>query len=165
MYFEPFPNIFYDFKDSNDEIQTKIVTDISLNVRARKVLIEATTLYDQYDILDGETPEIVSTKFYGVPTYHWVIMLLNEKYNVVTDWPMPLNSLNQYIADKYGSMADDTHHYENAQGYIVSELTFQAIPVTNREYENQVNENKRRIKIVSPTVLTQLITQLNRLVG
>lgn len=165
MYFESFPNIFYSFKDSNDVVHTKIITDISLNVRARKILIEATTLYDLYDILDGETPELVSTKFYGVPTYHWIILLLNERYNVVTDWPMSTNVFNIYVADKYGNSIDEIHHYENAQGYVVSSTTYQAIPVTNRDYETQVNESKRRIKVVSPSTLTQIVTQFNRLVS
>lgn len=41
--------------------------------------------YDYY-IQDGETPENVSTKIYGVPQYSWLIMLVNGFSDVKNDW-------------------------------------------------------------------------------
>lgn len=161
MYFEKFPSIYYDFTDSNGNVVSKIVTDITLNVRARKAILDAIVLYDTYDVQDGETPEIVSTKFYNVPTYHWIIMLLNERYNFVTEWPMPANQLEPYTTSKYGSgQTLATHHWEDPNGFEVSSTTLNASPVTNLEYETRLNDKKRRIKIVSPEVIPQIISQL-----
>ena len=63
MYFSNFPKIVYDFDLSNGT-DYKIVTDITQNVRLRKQILENISLYDYYDIGEGETPEIISEKFY-----------------------------------------------------------------------------------------------------
>ena len=88
MYFENFPIFLYDFK-INGKTEYKLVKDISQNVRVRKEILSSVTLYDEYDIRDGETPEIISEKVYGTPLYHWVIMLCNDNYNYIDDFPLP----------------------------------------------------------------------------
>ena len=85
MYFANFPKIVYDFDLSNGT-DYKVVTDITRNVRVRKQILENIALYDFYDIAEGETPEIVSEKIYGTPYYHWVIMLVNQRYDYVNDF-------------------------------------------------------------------------------
>ena len=161
MYFQKFPAMYYDFTGPDGEVVSKIVTDITLNVRARKALVQAAVLYDTYDIKDGETPEVVASKFYGVSLYHWIIMLLNERYNVVTDWPMPSSAIEPYAVKKYGANhLYDIHHWVNPKGFEVSSTTLYATPVTNLDHEININDKKRRIKIVSPDVLQQLLKQL-----
>lgn len=102
MYFEHFPKIYYDYKiGKNTDI--KIVTDITRNVRVIKDVLSNITLYDEYDIKEGETPEIIADKFYGSPLYHWVVMLTNERYDYVNDFPLPYAELEKHIKEKYGS--------------------------------------------------------------
>lgn len=102
MYFERFPKIYYDYEiGKNTDI--KIVTDITRNVRVIKDVLSNITLYDEYDIKEGETPEIIADKFYGSPLYHWVVMLTNERYDYVNDFPLPYAELEKHIKEKYGS--------------------------------------------------------------
>ena len=68
MYFENFPKFAYDF-DINGERKVLIVSDITRNVRFRKDILSNVTLYDEYDIKEGETPEIVAEKLYGNSQY------------------------------------------------------------------------------------------------
>jgi hypothetical protein len=63
-------------------------------------------LYDSYDIRDGETPEIIAEKLYGSSQYHWVIMLCNQRYNYLDDFPIASYELEQHIRDKYGPMIE-----------------------------------------------------------
>ena len=77
MYFDRFQKFLYDFK-VNGKTQYTLVRDITTNVRVRKQILENITLYDEYDIRDGETPEIIAEKVYGSSQYHWVIMLANR---------------------------------------------------------------------------------------
>ena len=63
MYFSNFPKIVYDF-DLTSGVDYKVVTDITRNVRLRKQILENISLYDYYDIAEGETPEIISEKIY-----------------------------------------------------------------------------------------------------
>ena len=59
MYFDNFPTFLYPFK-VNNKTEFKLVTDISQNVRVRKEILANITLYDEYDIREGETPEIIA---------------------------------------------------------------------------------------------------------
>lgn len=100
MYFKEFPQFLYDFNYGN-RIKTSLVTDITRNVRVRKEILENVTLFDEYDIIDGETPEIISEKLYGTPEYHWVVMLANGKYDYRSDFPLTEAVLQKHIATVY----------------------------------------------------------------
>lgn len=100
MYFKQFPQFLYDF-NYGDRVRTSVVKDITRNIRFRKEVLQNITLYDEYDIVDGETPEIISEKFYGTPEYHWVVMLANGLYDYRADFPMPEAVLQKHIATVY----------------------------------------------------------------
>jgi len=94
MYFKHFPTIYYQFQ-IGDQLILKPITDIVTNVRFRKEILENITLFDDYDIKDGETPEIIAEKVYGSPFYHWMIMLANERYDYVRDFPLSSNEFEE----------------------------------------------------------------------
>jgi hypothetical protein len=155
MYFDNFPTFLYPFK-VNNKTEYKLVKDISQNVRVRKEILANITLYDEYDIREGETPEIIAEKVYGSPLYHWVIMLCNERYNYVDDYPLTQYELEKHITAKYGAThAYDTHHYVNAAGNIVDST--QGTSISNYDYETNLNESKRRIKLISPSLLNTIL--------
>lgn len=141
------------------ETQTKalILTDITRNIRFRRDVLANITVYDYYDIVEGETPEIVAEKIYGNAQYHWIVMLVNERYDYLNDWPLTQANLDQYVIDKYGENANQIHHYENASGVIVPSNYPSAVPITNAKYEAQVNESKRSIKIISKQLLSTIL--------
>jgi len=116
MYFSNFPKIIYDF-DLTAGTDYKIVTDITRNVRFRKKILENISLYDYYDIAEGETPEIIAEKIYGTPYYHWVIMLANQRYDYVNDFPLSQLELDAYIDLKYGNKKYHVHDYKE-NGFI-----------------------------------------------
>lgn len=122
MYFNKFPKIYYAFpnRDQSD-FELQILTDITTNVRFRKEIFDNITLYDEYDIAEGETPEIIAEKVYGNPELHWVIMLLNEKYDYLNDFPISENELNNFIDEKYGENRRQVHHYEK-NGIVVEPI-------------------------------------------
>jgi hypothetical protein len=131
MYFSKFPQFLYDF-NYGDRIKTSIVKDITRNVRLRKDILQNITLFDEYDIIDGETPEIISEKFYGTPEYHWVVMLCNGKYDYRADFPVPEDVLVKHIANTYNPTlysSDwfwDTHDDGNV--YIHIKITSIEVP-------------------------------------
>jgi hypothetical protein len=134
------------------------VTDITRNIRFRKEILSSITAYEEYDIVDGETPEIVAEKIYGDAQYHWIIMLANDMYDYRSDFPLTQLQLEKYVEDKYGDAADQIHHYENAQGFVVNSDAPGAVSVSNRQYEETVNESKRRIKIISKELVGVVLT-------
>jgi hypothetical protein len=134
-----------------------LMTDITRNIRFRRDVLANVTVYDYYDIIDGETPEIIAEKIYGNAEYHWVIMLVNERYDYLNDFPLTYPMLEQFITDKYGSEADSVHHYEDASGNVVMSTYPSATPITNRQYEEAKNEDKRRIKIISKNLISTIL--------
>lgn len=157
MYFTEFPKFLYDFKYGNGTLDTAIVTDITRNVRIRKELLSNISLYNEYEIQDGETPEIIAEKVYGSSMYHWIVMLSNDAYDYLTDFPLEENRLVKVILDKYGNDVYSVHHYENDNGFTVNSDDPEAYPVSNDEYERRLNEAKRKIKIIDPKLVSKIL--------
>lgn len=156
MYFEDFSKFLYDY-EINGKRQAFLVTDITRNIRVRRDILANVTVYDEYDIIDGETPEMIAEKIYGDPQYHWVIMLANERFDYLADFPLDQPRLNAYVEEKYGEDAEATHHFEDERGFVVNEDADGAASVSNRQFEESVNEQKRRIKIISPQLLDTIL--------
>lgn len=152
MYFDKFPNIYYEFI-INGKSELRAVKDITTNVRFRKQLLSQITLYDEYDIKEGETPDIIAAKYYGSSEYHWIVMLANERFNYIEDFPLDNYAFELFVAEKYGDDLYATHHYEDDDGYVVNV----GYPVSNYEHESRLNEKKRRIKLISPTLLSTIL--------
>ena len=101
MYFKDFPSFLYDFKYENGTLKTEAVKDITRNIRVKKDILKNITLYEEYDLVDGDTPEIIAEKFYGNPEYHWIVMLTNEKFDWLSDFPMTETDIVKHIKRVY----------------------------------------------------------------
>ena len=166
MYFENMPMIYYDFQDKDGNPVVRILKDITTNIRFIKSELDNISVYDEYDIVDDETPELISTRIYGTPKYHWVIMLMNEIYDYRSDLPLNYNTLSQYVTDKYGAGNEYAiHHWEAAVDtssgalHIVMPTFPGATSVSNFAYEEGINESKRRIRLLSKDVLDAVVKQ------
>ncbi len=101
MYFKEFPSFLYDFKREDGSIRTEIVKDITRNIRVKKDILSNITVYDEYDLADGDTPEIIAEKYYGNPEYHWIVMLCNEKFDWLNDFPLTETEITKHIEHVY----------------------------------------------------------------
>lgn len=145
---------------------TKEIQDILIRVIARSSVIERKTGVTKYTVKDGDSPELLANRLYGSPKYYWVILLVNKIYDRYYEWPMSTNILNKYILDKY-SDPNAIHHYEIAQSsgdsnvMITVELADEptATPITNFEYEEKLNEKRKRISLLNPSYLSQFETE------
>ena len=163
MYFNKFQDIFYDYK-IKDKIHIRAVKDITTNVRIKTKILSDITLYDFYDMREGETPEIVAQRFYGNPELHWVIMLANERYDYIDDFPIGAHQLERYINTKYGKQRNAVHHYEKDGLIVDNTVVLDAVGVSNADYEYALNDKKRRIKVIRPQFIGNLIRELEELV-
>lgn len=166
-YFKNFPNMVYPF-EINGKLVLHAVKDIVLNVRVRKEILANITYYDTYDINDGETPEIIAEKLYGDAKLHWIIMLANERYDLYNEFPLSQQQLEIHVVNKYGEGNEyDQHilhgelHFEDYLGNVVDgPATETTRAVTNIEYETKVNEAKRRIKVINPNIVPQVVSEI-----
>jgi hypothetical protein len=132
MYFKDFPKFLYDFNYGDGKTKTTIVSDITRNVRLRKEILRNVTIFDEYDIQDGETPEIIAEKFYGTPEYHWIVMLTNDKYDWITDFPLTETQLVKHTQDVYNPQLSSNDWYwdvhEDGITYIHIKITSTDVP-------------------------------------
>ena len=178
MYFESMPKIYYDSMNTGNP---KIVTNLLRRVAVRAKVRTNTLLFDTYDVKEGESPEIIAHKLYGNIELHWIVLLVNDITDRYHQWPMNFSQFNQFIADKYvnsdgTSNADGTHHYEIAQTsgnttnkievyknsalYIGDTDFFSgATLITNREYEETQQDEKRKIRLLDPIYIEQFIEE------
>jgi hypothetical protein len=112
MYFKSFPYTYYSLDDAST---VQVVTNITNRVTLSDEVKNNLSLYDEYDIKDGETPELVADKFYNNPELHWLVLHYNEIIDPRFDWPLDTNNLSRYVASKYTN-TNGIHHYEDGNG-------------------------------------------------
>ena len=98
QYFNEFPEI--DYNITGQKGKTKKVTDIWRRVKVRSKIADNVSLYDQYDVPEGDSPETIAFKVYGSTDYFWVICLLNNVVNRYHDWPLDEFNFQQFVKDK-----------------------------------------------------------------
>jgi len=176
MYFSYFPKGLYDLKGDGNE---KLVTNLMKRVKVRSKVLNQASLYDLYDVPEGETPEITSLKHFGSTYYHWVILMTNNITDRYYGWPLTNYEFEQYVNDKYDN-PDAIHHYEIDQSSgdiknlspgdysykieVNSDTPF-ATSVSNREYEQRIQDQKRQIKLLNPAYLTILLEEFENLMA
>jgi hypothetical protein len=170
MFFKEFPTIFYNFRIGNKNV-LRAVKDITINVRVRNEVLKNLTRYSEYTIQDGDTPERIAERYYGNANYHWVIMLANEKFDYISDFPLTNDQLLAHTIQKYGEgnvhnqhQIFGTPHFETPDKQIVDGDFPEARPISNYEYEFDLNEKKRNIKIIAPSIVGQIVNELKELV-
>lgn len=163
MYFEMFPSMLYTLDNG---VSAQVIQDILRRVQLSDELKSNGSFFDLYDVKDGETPEMVASRWYGNPQYHWIILLANEIIDPRFDWPMSQVNLIEYCKDKYtSSNIYLTHHYVDADGYEVNMNATGATPVSNFQYEDEINESKRRIKILKAEIVSELVSNFEVIVN
>ena len=174
MYFSFFPQGTYDIKgDGNDTL----VTDLMVRVKIRAKIMNEASLYDLYDIPEGETPEMTALKHFGSTHYHWIILLTNDITDRYYGWPLTTFEFENYINDKYTN-PDGVHHYEIIQSsgkikgegpsdyehkLIVNSTVPNAEAITNRDYEQRIQDQKRQIKLLDAVYLPLFIEEFENL--
>ena len=96
-YFSQFPKGLYDLKKDGN---SKVVVDLMRRVKIKSSIIDEVSLYDLYDIIDGDTPESLAFKIYGDSELHYIILLTNnilDRYYIPIQFKYPFVSLGGSI--------------------------------------------------------------------
>ena len=175
MYFKNFQKGLYDIKGDGNK---KLVTDLMTRVKVREKILDESALYDTYDVPSGEKPEDTAYKHFGSSQYHWVILLTNNITDRYYDWPLSEQDFETYMNDKYTN-PDAVHHYEITQSsgpqtgsgpddyshkIEVNSTQSGAQSVSNREYEQRLQDEKRQIRLLDPNYLLTFIDEFEKLV-
>lgn len=165
MYFANFPNIFYANKWNTDP---KYVVDITRRVKLRELIAKTSWLFEVYVIQDGERPDVVASKYYGDANLHWLVMIANDKFDISNDWPLSHRELELSLLNKYGSdyAIQQPHHYVDERGIIVHpQYAGFKTPISIYQYENDLNDTKRVIKLITPDLVPGIVAQFEEAIA
>ena len=166
-FFKYFPTIPYAF-NVDDSMFTLTLTNMSVHFIIKQQIKQNITVFYNYIIQDGERPDSLSVKLYGSVAYTWVILLVNNIFTLF-DWPLTASEFNNYIIEKYGSVAaaDAQTVYLTVGGSQVDATTYglltsqqQGGTTTMYELELSQNDAKRNILIVPAAFIGPLATDL-----
>ena len=148
------------------------------------------TYFTKYQIVGDDRPDNVAFNVYNDETLDWIVLLSNNITNIQTEWPLDHQSYYNFLIDKYGSeeQIHAVHHYETKQvrdtnrtiivpeglkvpqdysiefydSRLDSYTTMSNITteITNYEYENKIENEKRNIYVLKPTYLNIILNDM-----
>ena len=174
-YFNRFPKMIYDMKNNDNY---KLLPDILRRVKQRNAIKSGQFIFDTYDVIDGERPEDIAFKWFGDAQLHWVILMTNNVTDRYYQWPMNGVQFQTFLEDKY-SNPDGIHHYEipKDSGRVtsngpsdyshlveVNSDTFNASIISNREFEERIQDKNRSIRLLNQKYLSDFLEEFDNLI-
>ena len=185
-YFKNLPRVNYDIFGTEPN-NYRSVTNIMKRIKFKPKVLEDISDYYPYYVKEGERPDIVSHQKYGTVAYAYLIMLINDIYDPNFDWPLSSQQFEQYIRNKYGTVESamgTTKFYQQIiraevprtgiaeripeVKFIVDETTYNALDTEDRttqtvyEWEDELNDNKRNIKLINSDFIQDIDYQVKR---
>jgi hypothetical protein len=151
------------------------------------------SFFTKYQIIGDERPDNVAYKVYDDETLDWLVLIANNIINVQTEWPLSQQAFYNFLIDKYGSeeVLGQVHHHETIQ--VKNSIGSTIVPagltvpsdynisyfdvnsgqrisnnnitkeVTNLEYEEKIQNDKRNIFILKPTYINVVLNDMEQI--
>ena len=189
-YFNKVPNFEYVSRLPDANISDYIpVKNLFKKGALREDIFQDLATFTKYIVSGDKRPDNVAFEFYDDSSLDWLVLASNNIVNVKTEWPMSQLEYNQYLLDKYGSYEkiNEVHHYETVEirngdnvimvqkglkvasdysityfdsrdGGLVTKYPVKT--VTNYEYEEQLQDERRNIFLLKPQYLSIALDDL-----
>jgi hypothetical protein len=149
-YFNKFPKLIY-----TKQGVSNLVTDILTRVSVVKGSFDETSIFYQYSIQEGDTPEMIASKYYGDSELHWVVLIFNNIIDPFYDWPMHYQQFQKYINDKYDSVRDSANGQSSFAYASITPYRYEKIVQTTDSYSNLTTKD---IYIVDANTYANLVS-------
>jgi hypothetical protein len=106
-YFNFFPKTIY--SKPNDSSDGDVLTNIISRFSFEQSFKDNASIFYEYEIRDGDTPEIIAGKIYGDSEKHWMILNFNDIIDPNYDWPLEQRTLSKFIDAKYIANANTSN--------------------------------------------------------
>ena len=186
-YFRELPNLQYQSPYSNRISSESYITakNIFRRMKIRDDLKNVFSVFNKYEINDGDRPDNVAKELYGKSNFDWVVLLTANIVNVRDEWPLSSKELYDFTISKYGlTKINEVRHYEttevkNNRGIVIlpkgkvvddnfkipnpENINAELNPVrgvTHYEYESILNEEKRNIDVLRSEYLQQFLNDI-----
>ena len=161
--------------------------------KLREDIFQDLTFFTKYEIIGNDRPDNVAFKEYNDSNLDWVVLQSNNIINIQTEWPLSQRDFDRYMLEKYSTydnLYNGIHHYEtvetkNSKGVVIIpggqqvpsdySVTFyddkleqmitssEKVTVTNYQYEEKIQENKRNIFLLKPDYLPVILDDMEDL--
>ncbi len=168
------------------------VKNLFKRTKISQTVFDDLTYFTKYQIIADERPDNIAYKIYGDSNLDWMVMLANNITNLQNEWPLEEQSFYRFLINKYGSEAgiESVHHYETQKvidskekvivpkglevpsNYSVTFLdsgtrteqirTNITDAITNRQFEERVQDEKRNIFLIKPRFIGLIIEEMER---
>ena len=186
-YFRELPNLQYQSPYSNRISSESYITakNIFRRMKIRDDLKNVFSVFNKYEINDGDRPDNVAKELYGKSNFDWVVLLTANIVNVRDEWPLSSKELYDFTVSKYGlTKINEVRHHEttevkNNRGIVIlpkgkvvdddfkipnpENINAELNPVrgvTYYEYETILNEEKRNIDVLRSEYLQQFLNDI-----
>lgn len=96
-FFQNFPKVYYRFGNAEKAV---VFNNLTVYIDLIDQLKEQVEFYQKYTILDGDRPDVVSTKLYGGAGFHWTFYLLNDSIRE-SGWPQTEQDIRTLTKTRY----------------------------------------------------------------
>ena len=168
------------------------VKNLFKRTKISQTIFDDLTYFTKYQVIADERPDNIAYKIYGDSNLDWMVMLANNITNLQNEWPLEEQSFYRFLINKYGSEAgiESVHHYETQKvidskekvivpkglevpsNYSVTFLdsgtrteqirTSITDEITNRQYEEKIQDEKRNIFLIKPRFTGLIIEEMER---
>ncbi len=168
------------------------VKNLFKRTKISQTVFDDLTYFTKYQIIADERPDNIAYKIYGDSNLDWMVMIANNITNLQNEWPLEEQSFYRFLINKYGSEAgiESVHHYETQKvidskekvivpkglevpsNYSVTFLdsgtrteqirTSITDEITNRQYEEKIQDEKRNIFLIKPRFTGLIIEEMER---
>ena len=186
-YFRELPNLQYQSPYSNRISSESYITakNIFRRMKIRDDLKNVFSVFNKYEINDGDRPDNVAKELYGKSSFDWVVLITANIVNVRDEWPLSSKELYDFTVSKYGlTKINEVRHHEttevkNNRGIVIlpkgkvvdddfkipnpENINAELNPVrgvTYYEYESILNEEKRNIDVLRSEYLQQFLNDI-----
>ena len=169
------------------------VKNLFKRIALRQDIYQDLSFFTKYKITGNDRPDNIASKVYGRSDLDWVVLTSNNIINIQDEWPMPQLEFDAYLLNKYGTYdnLNSSHHYEttelkNDDVIIVQKglqvpstysityyfdsgidsgmvTSYPVVEITNYQYEEKLNDDKRNIFLLKPRYLNVIIDDFEEL--
>ena len=191
-YFSKIPDFEYVSRLKDAKISDyEPVKNLFKRAKIREDIFQDLGFFTKYDIKGDDRPDNVAFEIYGDSSLDWVILISNNILNIQSEWPLTQKSFDQYLLEKYGdynTLYNGIHHYEttevkNSNDVVIVPAGLQVdsdqsftyfdngvdrtvnpvIEITNYQYEEKLENEKRNIFVLKPRYLNVVIDDLEEM--
>ena len=163
------------------------ITNFFIHFTLRDILKNNSNFLASYDLSAEERPDIVAEKVYGDSDLAWLVLMTNDVVDPTEEWIKNTTNFQNYLNSKYDTAKDlyassystyngNVADYDASDilqgnkspfGTVLSKKDAHATDptaystMTNASVENELNENRRTIKIIKKEFLQAVLTEIS----